>query len=227
MKFTPRRPETLQQLKKLYEFHREFLKGYKMACAPGCSTCCTVNVIATSLELEYILEAQGARQLLKEGTRRMDQAKTGYFTPQLTINEEAGHYLKGRVPPEEPGVHANAQCPLLDSDDLCTIYDRRPFACRAMVSGLPCSQGGQADMDPFIVTINLAIQQIIEHMDRGGTYGNLWDLVKHHVVGEPVRGHILECKALPGILIQPHEERRFNAFLRRLKASTGLTLNSP
>ena len=224
MKKISHRNEVFRQLERLYEFYLDFIKGFGLACSPGCHTCCTVNVIATSLELQYILDMDGADQRLRNGLEAIKQSKRGYYKPDLTINEEATYYLKGVSPPEGQADHVDSPCPLVDRDGLCTIYDRRPFACRSMLSKIPCHESGHADMDPFIITINLATYQIIEHMAKGGFYGNLWDLVRCFVKGDLEMVHTRECTGVTGFLVAPEEQRRFDAFLRRLQAHTGLKI---
>jgi len=40
-----------------------------------------------------------------------------------------------------------------------------------------CQYGGEAEMEPFLITVNLAIYQIIEHLDKEGVSGNLLDVL--------------------------------------------------
>jgi hypothetical protein len=46
-----------------------------------------------------------------------------------------------------------------------------------MVSYHNCTQYGYADMDPLIMTVNNVVLQLIEHVDTGGFYGNLIDIL--------------------------------------------------
>ena len=72
-------------------------------------------------------------------------------------------------------------------------------------------------MDPFLITINLAMQQVIEHLDHEGRYGNLWDMVAFKEGGKIRHGAIKKNRRLPGFLLTPQERGRFMAFLRRLQ----------
>ncbi len=220
-----KRAMRMKELEQLYGFYHTFLKGYPFACTPGCSTCCTKNVLATSLEMEFILSDPGAKTALVAALKGMDPDSFGHYRPNITINESAQYYLRMEEPPSEGGEGqapaTSNPCPLLSPKGLCTIYERRPFSCRAMVSSARCREEGEAEMEPFILTVNLAIQQIIEHLDQGGLYGNMWDLAAWMVDGTD-RAHLRENQPLPGFLITPMERGRFMAFLRRLSRETGI-----
>ena len=96
--------------------------------------------------------------------------------PQFTVNELAGYCLRKEEPPPESHARHVAPCPFR-SDDGCAIYEVRPFACRSMWSTRVCAQDGEADMPALLVTLNGAFFQILEHLDAGGLYGNLLDLL--------------------------------------------------
>ena len=221
------RTNQLVKLERLYGFHQGFLKGYRFSCTPGCSTCCTTNLLVTSLEMDFILSDPSARKTISERLGEIDIESLCLFRPHATINESAGFYLRMEEPPEATDLDeappAPSPCPLLSSEGLCTIYERRPFACRQMVSSSRCAHGGMADMEPFIVTINLAIQQIIEHLDQGGLYGNMWDMASFMIDGTG-RERLKENLPIPGFLLMPSEKGRFMAFLRRLKKETDIEL---
>jgi hypothetical protein len=108
----------------------------------------------------------------------------------------------------------------LDKEGLCSVYERRPFACRAMSSTEICQYGSEADMEPFLVTVNLAIYQIIEHLDKGGVSGNLIDLLNKLVNNQSINtdsgDSLVSNRALPGFLVSPDEQERFRVFMRRL-----------
>ena len=131
--------------------------------------------------------------------------------------------LAGNTPPDETSPLSTAPCPLLDEKGLCRVYEGRPFACRAMCSEEICQPGGQAAMPPFLVTVNLAIYQILEHLDKTGWYGNLLDLVKlwdkgkissHEVIS--LKGRVKTNRELECFIVPPEDKVRFRSFYRRL-----------
>jgi hypothetical protein len=74
-------------------------------------------------------------------------------------------------------------------------------------------------MESFLVTVNLGVYQIIEHLDEGGTSGNLMEVLSALLDGNGARWKelaLLRNRVLPGFLVSPGEQGRFNAFLRRL-----------
>ena len=212
----------------LYSFYDEFTKGFSVACRKGCSTCCTVNVAATTLETGLVSVAIGD-SVPENVLKRLDKAASApRYIPTTTLNRNTWQIIRGEEITPDTGKHRDGNCPLLDDEGLCTVYESRPFACRAMSSATPCSEGGEADMDQFLITINLAMYQIIEHLDsQGGITGNLSGLLLADITGrESLSGENREntdalpqtrnCP-LPGFMIPPDDRLRFRSFLRRLK----------
>ena len=203
----------------IYSFYDRFLKGFSLACRPGCHVCCTVNIVATSLEAEHLLcssffDNLDLKKLLYSATARP------IYRPGLSTNQIADLCLRQKEIPSDIGEHGEGVCPFLDREGLCSIYENRPFACRAMSSREICRYGGEADMEPFLVTVNLAICQIIEHLDKEGVSGNLLDvlseLVNNQSVSPGTVNGLISNRALPGFLVSPNEQVRFRAFMRRL-----------
>lgn len=200
----------IDALKALYDFYDDLAKRFSAACHPGCTTCCSVNVSITSLEAVYLKEhASLSKQQLQK--RIADTRSRPYFIPSLTTNVLACHCLQQQNPPEEKGIHAPGPCPLLSSTGLCHVYTNRPFACRAMLSTKRCQVGGEAVMAPFIFTINLAIYQLIEHLDFPGTSGNMLDML----VGSGK--NTVANTALPGFLVPAEERTAFHHFFKKIK----------
>ena len=203
----------------IYFFYDRFLKGFSMACRPGCHACCTVNIVATSLEAGHLLRSSffdnlDLKKLLYSATARP------IYRPSLSTNQIADFCLRQEEIPSDRVEHGEGVCPFLDQEGLCSVYENRPFACRAMSSREVCQYGGEADMEPFLVTVNLAIYQIIEHLDKEGVSGNLLDVLSELVNNQSVSpgpGNMLVSnRALPGFLVSPNEQVRFRAFMRRL-----------
>ena len=209
-------------LKAIYDFYDKFLKGTPLACKKGCATCCTTNVSVTSLEVEYILDSGLLTQRLGEKVR--EAALQDHFVPSTTINTSAAMCLSENQMPEETSPITFDPCPLLTHDGLCSIYQARPFSCRAMNSETLCTEGGEAFMAPFLVTVNLAMYQILEHIDSKGWYGNLLDMVTLvsenreglQQVADTMEGRIKTNRPLPCFIIPPDETMRFKSFMRRL-----------
>ena len=83
-----------------------------------------------------------------------------------------------------------------------------------------CQHGGEADMEPFLVTVNLAVYQIIEHLDKEGVSGNLLDILSEFLnnqsLNPDLEDRLISNRALPGFLVTPNEQERFRTFTRRL-----------
>jgi len=212
----------IQALEAIYNFYDNFLRGTPLACKKGCSTCCTTNVSITTLEAKYIIESG---LLTKELLQRLREASTKeHFIPSTTINTSAAMCLSENQAPEETSPITFDPCPLLTEDGLCSIYEARPFSCRAMSSETLCTEGGEAYMTPFLVTVNLAIYQILEHIDAEGWYGNMLDIIEvarikrdqRHRTIDAMEGKVKTNRPLPCFIVPPDEVIRFKSFMRRL-----------
>ncbi len=233
--FTLMNDDKYTPLVALYSFYDEFIRDFSFACQKGCSTCCTVNVAVTTLEADMVARAVGHG--LDEDMEKdlVAAATSARYIPTTTLNRNTWQIIRGEEITEDKGEHGEGKCPLLDSNGLCLVYDSRPFACRAMSSVTPCLEHGAADMDPFLITINLSMYQIIEHLDsHGGFTGNLSGLL-HASVCKPdsatESGEVEESNRenvntmvevrncpLPGFIVPPGDKLRFKSFLRRLLA---------
>jgi len=96
-------------------------QGGKVWCAAGCQGCCTLLVdttLAEAWDVAHCLSAaqQAAIAAYAERLRQVQQGVTDFKT-----------YLKQQRSAVGP-------CPLLGADGCCSIYTRRPFACRGLLS---------------------------------------------------------------------------------------------
>ncbi len=188
------------------------------ACGPGCSQCCSVNVTATSLEVEFLLATgknNGSHDIIRSV---VVGGKVGgeRYRPTCTINDAAGRYLRGRSPLEDSGNHAPGVCPLLDEDGTCAIYAGRPFACRAMSSLQRCGgRNGEAVLPPFFVSLSFVVSQIIEHLDCHGRTGNFLDLLEAAVCGRS-SGRLPDNHPLVEPVFDPAFRKPVNDFLAAL-----------
>lgn len=211
-----------QCLKAIYTFYDDFVVGIPTACGPGCSTCCTVNVVATSLEGRYMLNSPAGERITRLKQDLCNAADTTIYRPASTTNQIALACLDQSALPPDYSEHGDGKCVFLNSDGLCTVYEYRPFACRAMSSRDVCRPGGEAGMDPFLVSLNLALYQVIEHLDHGGSSGNLIDVLVDLMgpTGQDRRKTEKQLTVLnmplPGFLMESEYSGRFRAFIRRL-----------
>jgi len=227
----------------IYEVYEDVAKGFPSACRRDCRACCTQNVLATTLEVEVMLEdmEKNARGDLLEKIRTVRPGTR--LQPMLTINALAGYCLRREEPPFEDEEFGRAACALREPAG-CAIYRVRPFSCRCLWSeqlcepvtvhweklkpGEPMSESeGEATMSPVLVTLNGVFQQILEHVDAGGLYGNMIDLVC--VLAEPEAraayraGKGLKPTALvhatrpnPGFLVPPQHRQKVMSALNLL-----------
>jgi Fe-S-cluster containining protein len=89
-------------------------------CAPGCATCCTVNV--ATLPIEGAAAAAFLRRRLPRGEVRPRASALLEFHERVRWNED-GDRIRGHL-----------ACPLLDERGRCSIHPVRPLACRGLSS---------------------------------------------------------------------------------------------
>ncbi|MBW2621913.1 MAG: YkgJ family cysteine cluster protein [Deltaproteobacteria bacterium] len=205
----------------------------RMACQRGCSLCCTSNVTLTTLEARLALAELRKKELLLL-LDRPAPSERDYFRPEYTINDLALACFNGREPPEEDMDAGKGVCPLLDNEQ-CLVYEARPFACRSFFSLEKCRPGEEAVVPPSLIAVITACQQIIEHLDTGGFFGNLTDLLLwlreeekregRHLGSGPDSYEFPFNKTLPGLVIQPEEANGVQPFLSRL--SNGIVNGEP
>ena len=164
-------------LTKIYQLYDDFLKDYKIACEIKCSACCTRNVSMTALEAYRIVDYLNTEQRedLIEKLKEAFQDKER-FHPKITTNQMADMISQGKDLPDEGVEPLWSSCPLL-VDKTCSVYENRPFECRAFSSKINCVEEGMADMDSTLMTANNVFKQYIEHIDSFGVSGNMIDML--------------------------------------------------
>jgi Fe-S-cluster containining protein len=206
----------------VYEVYDSVTEKLPKACHRGCDTCCTQNVVSTTLEgdlmMDY-LEKTGRSSLLEQAVTGTDNTR---FRPSITLNELAGYCLRQETPPDQDLEHGFTACPFLE-DQGCPVYEVRPFSCRCLWSEEICADHGEAVMNPVLVSLNGVFEQIIEHVDSGGLYGNLLDVLRalHSSEGKEAYrlskplvpgAHLLTTRPNPGFLVPPlHRPMVMNA----------------
>lgn len=168
--------QKLNILNKIYGLYDDAVKNLDVACKKYCSSCCTPNVTMTTLEGFLIADhmiSNGQADLFENIKAKISKNR---FKPQITTNRLADLCMKGDDPPEEEQTHSNKNCPVL-IDNLCPIYEVRPFGCRCFISKHDCSKAGYAEVDPFDMTVSTLFMQFVEHIDFMGFSGNFADVL--------------------------------------------------
>ncbi len=116
----------------------------EVRCGRGCSDCCYALFDLSLIEALY---------LNHHFNRLYDGAARNAVLERADVADRAVHRLKRVVfKASQDGVPAaqiledvakeRLRCPLLNSEDLCDLYEHRPLTCR--LYGLPVAIGGQA-----------------------------------------------------------------------------------
>jgi hypothetical protein len=177
--------DKLSLLEKVYGLYDRFTEGLDVSCRPRCCTCCTTDVVMTTLEGFFILKNATAEQKKWIMARLIMKPHPNRFRPEITLNRMGELYAQGKEIPEEKDHLPDGVCPLLEKG-LCSIYPIRPFGCRCLISKHVCKKTGFAEMDFFWVTVNTLFLQFIEHIDATGLTGNLTDVLLFYKTGENV-----------------------------------------
>ena len=168
--------DKLDALNLIYEIYAEFSKDLTVACTRKCSVCCTQDVTMTTVEGYHILShliSTGKWDLI-QNVRDTEHSKR--FRPAFSTNEFAYLCLRGEDPHDECAGFSSGRCPFLAADE-CLIYDSRPFGCRGFYSKVKCETTSSAVVDPLLVSVNSVFLQSLEHIDAGGFFGNMIDVL--------------------------------------------------
>ena len=112
-------------------------------CGKGCSDCCYALFDVTLVEAMYInakfnekfsgLQRSAIMDRADQADRQINKLKRKVFKATqsgASVNDALLEVAKARV-----------RCPMLDDNDLCSIYEHRPITCR--LYGVPTSIGGE------------------------------------------------------------------------------------
>ncbi len=175
--------EKLDVLKRIYALFESTMAPFDNACQKKCAACCTCNVTMTRLEAQLMLDTLSAKEIDQLSERIVGNLPQKRYQPELTTNIFARYVIQNKDIPEEDNDPSWGKCPLVIENE-CSIYDVRPFGCRALMSQVSCQENGYAQMPPLVLTINNIFQQAIEHLDHEGIFGNLCDVLYHCLLSE-------------------------------------------
>ena len=206
-------------LHKLYEVYSQWVSRYPLTCQKGCSACCTRSVSMTSLEGDEIVGFFRKKDDERKLAGLLAEIPSAATRTPLTTNQFARLCLEQRqIDDDGQGTWDFDPCIFL-ADDVCTIYEVRPFGCRSFGSQRKCVAGSPAEVAPLHMTVNTVFTQIIEHLNSdGGQWGNMADILKVQT-GQPGGKQLAQAHALPGLLIEPSEEETVNRLLAKLFAA--------
>lgn len=217
----------LKLLEKIYRMHDTYTSNTQTVCHKGCAACCTCNVTATTMEVLLVyhhLASQGRTERLEA---KASSAPSGRFQPKMTINQMVAMCAQGEDLPEETNDPRAGACILLE-DDLCSIYSKRPFGCRAMLSSSDCSLGGEAQMPSLMLSINNVIMQYLEAIDQPGGSGNFIDVLRfftdtanrrsytHGEAIPPSKGMLIN-RSFPVLMVPPEHRSSIGPLVQWLK----------
>jgi Fe-S-cluster containining protein len=126
--------------KSMEETHKDCVR-----CKIRCCDCCYAVFDLTLIESVYInhhLNKSLTRKERRPIIRRAEKADRIYYQIKHKLQKM---YIDQGKPPEEVFsqlAQERVPCPLLNDQDLCDLYVRRPITCR--VYGIPTSIGGAA-----------------------------------------------------------------------------------
>lgn len=212
-------------LRVIYNVYSRWTDRFPLACKKGCGVCCTRSVTMTSLEGEAILDFARSRGREKWLYGELVRTTTGTGGPQITTNQFAEACLAGQeVDGEVLGSWDFSPCIFLE-DNLCSIYEARPFGCRSFGSLVKCTVDTAAEVAPIHLAVNTVFTQIIEHIESdGGTWGTMSDML-HCRAGINIRAtrrtHLLKARPLPGFLLDDREVDVVNHLLQKLYQESG------
>ncbi|MCD6319106.1 MAG: YkgJ family cysteine cluster protein [Candidatus Desulfofervidaceae bacterium] len=218
-------PAKLKVLKAIYEFYDNYTGESSFACTIGCTACCTQQVLITSLEGSFIISYLKEKQQLSLLNNVITELQKPHFRPLITTNELAYYCLQQKEPPEETPYASERPCPFLNKGR-CLIYEVRPFACRSFFSQIRCDITGEARIPPLLLTINVIFNQLIEHIDVPGIYGNMIDVLsflqeesnlgKYYLQQPLTASGLLANRPIPGFLYPPEHQQEVERIFKRL-----------
>jgi Fe-S-cluster containining protein len=202
----------------IYGVYSSWIEHFPLACQKGCAACCTQSVTMTSLEGGEILDfikTKGREEWLIE---KLAHVTSKISNAAITTNQFAEACLKHQeVDSDTLGSWDFNPCIFLE-DNICLIYEVRPFGCRSFGSFVQCS-GRSAEIAPIHLTVNTVFTQVIEQINSdGGYWSTMADILKSMVGDEVLNGkmHLLSAQPVPGFLLEPNEVQVVKVLLKQL-----------
>ena len=209
-----------QLLHAVYSEYSTWISRFPLACHKGCASCCTQSVTMSSLEGELIfdfLSAQGREKWLLDKLARTVPGKSRSI---ITTNQFAEACFKHHeVDIDALGCWDFTPCVFLE-DEVCSIYEERPFGCRSFGSLVRCTAGRAAEMAPIHLTVNTVFTQIVEHLSSdNGCWSTMMDILHSLVYKEDMmrKPHVLKARPVPGFLLEPREMHVVGGLLQKLR----------
>ena len=202
----------------IYTVYSRWVERFPLACQKGCAACCTQSVTMTSLEGEMVLDFLKMRGTDDRLPEQLAQRATGN-EGALTTNQYAKACLEHQEVAEDALGGWNFTPCIFLREDVCSIYEVRPFGCRSFGSLMRCSDNSGAEIAPIHLTVNTVFTQIIEHVcSAGGYWGNMTDIIEKLIKKEAPdsTGNLLPAQPIPGFLLEPYEVKLIHILLKQL-----------
>ena len=203
----------------IYGVYSSWVERFPLACQKGCAACCTQSVTMTSLEGGEILDfikIKGRKEWLIEKLAHVTSKKSNAI---ITTNQFAEACLKHEeVDIDNLGSWDFTPCIFLE-DNICLIYEVRPFGCRSFGSLVQCATDRGAEIAPIHLAVNTVFTQAIEQISSdGGNWSTMVDILKSMVGDEGLNGntHLLSAQPVPGFLLEPNEVQVVKVLLKQL-----------
>lgn len=164
-------------LSAIYSCFTNWSAPQQFCCRAGCATCCSCKVTVTALEARQIVDFCRLDNRLDWLVDKLSSPDI-LDPPKQTTNEYVSATLQQQdtLPQTLHTAASDLKCPFLE-EEICTIYEVRPFSCRCFVSTTPCSTGRAATIPDHYLYGAMAAQQIIEHLGQFSPWGYLTDII--------------------------------------------------
>ncbi len=190
------------------------------ACSKGCSACCTKSVTISALE--GIAIQRHCRQ--HNIHINIDKNIPNTTRPKQTTNQYVNSFLFRKNNSVEETEWSTDPCMFL-KNDVCSIYSIRPIMCRGFISYSDCIQNGFAEVPNHIVSYNIIIQQIIEHISCGMIWGLMDDVLfalginlnENNLNANQLTKNTLVCQPIKGFMLTKDESLRLCDLLNKIK----------
>ncbi len=210
-------------------------QNISLKCAKRCATCCSMNVKITSIEGELIYDFIKEHGREEWFTQVLKRVQAGEKVTQTT-NDFARECLAGNGN-TTIDTAGKGTCLFLENN-MCSIYDVRPFSCRCFVSTILCADESTAEVDQIILTASTVMMQLLEHVAQREYWGNLQDVLlslsdlpvnksvckyfTDRTLDMQARARVLSGQPIPGFLL---DDEDYDAVMVLLEKIFNKTLN--